>query len=281
MLRLLLALLLLALPAALRAEEQALGTQAAPVIISGVVLEHEGGYDPRVLSESWNQWFTVVAWRKGDGPVQTTQMSVEFTANTREEFDAVLAQLPEKQVVRFTIAGDLPIGNTPPEATLREVLPPVPDAELLAAGLAVLNPPPLVDPQFGTFAPLRSHDMFAQESEWLGQNVGVLLWLDMRFADTQARTLTTLRKAWDGRAKRDKQAREELSRFHALWREEFQRPGQPALSRTDFRKRLRLVSISAFDSGAFDFHYALDGVPDFPVMRFGVYIDGSIETDVP
>lgn len=278
MLRALLALLLLALPAALRAEEPA----PAPVTITGVVLEHETGYPPDVLSEDWHRYFKLVAWRKGDGPVQTTQMSVTFTAPTEEAVTAVLAQLPERQVVRFTIAGDVTFDKSRPEAVLLAPLPAAEDPALMAAAAAVLKPAPITDPELGTFLPaIRPHSVFSQDREWLGQPVEVLLFLDLRLADTRARTLAALGKAWDARQRHDRRARKELQRFHDLWLEQYRRPGGPALSRADFAKRLRLVEVSAFDNGDIGFRYVLEGVEDFPVMDFNIWNDGTIETNVP
>ena len=277
MLRALLALLL-ALPVALSAEEPV----PAPVTITGVALDHEVGYPPIDPSEKWRAWFKLVAWRSGDGPVQSTQMSVSFTANSEEEVKALRAQLPEQQVVRFTILGDVTFDKNRPEATLLETLPAVEDAALSAGAAAVLNPPPLVDPQFGTFArAVQPHSAFSQDREWLGQPVEVVLWLDLRLADTHTRTLATLAKAWDARAPHDRRARKELQRFHDLWREEYRRPGGPALTRAAFAKRLRLAQVSAFDNGDIGFRYVLGGFDDFPVMDFNVWNDGTIETNIP
>lgn len=278
MLRALLALLLLALPAALRAEEPA----PAPVTISGVVLEHDTGYPPGVLSEDWHRYFKLVEWRKGDGPVQTTQMSVTFTAPTEEAVTAVLAQLPERQVVRFTVLGDVTFDKNRPEATLLEALPALDDPALTAAAAAMLKPAPIIDPQFGTFAlAVRPHSVFSQDREWLGQPVEVMLFLDLRLADTRASTLATLGKAWDARGQLDRKACKELQRFHDLWREQYRRPGGPSLSRADFAKRLQLIEVSAFDNGDVGFRYVLAGVDDFPVMDFNIWNDGTIETNVP
>jgi hypothetical protein len=279
MLRFLLALLVLAVPASLRAQDEAVST---PVTITGVVLEHEPRYPPFDPSEQWRAWFKLTAWRSGDGPVQTTQMSVIVTAPTEETIAAVLAQLPEGQLVRFTLVGDVTFDKHRPEATLLEVQPVAEDAALLAAAQRMLNPAPLVDPQFGTFVPAaQRHDVFWQETEWLGQRAEVVLWLDLRRADTHQRTLATLRKAWQGRKRLDRTARKELQQFHDLWRKQYQRPDQPVLARADFAKRLRLVEASAFDNGDVGFRYMLDGFEDFPVMDFNVWNDGTIETDVP
>ncbi len=278
MLRALLALLLLALPAALRAEEPA----PSPVTITGVVLEHEVGYPPFGPTEKWHGSFKLAAWRSGDGAVQSTQMWVTFTGDSEDAVKAVRAQLPERQVVRFATVGDVTFEKNRPEATLLGVLPAPEDAALVAAAAAVLNPAPIIDPQFGTFAPaIRPHSAFSQEREWLGQQVEVVLWLDLRLADTRARTLATFGKAWDARARHDRRARKELQRFHDLWREEYRRPGGPALTRADFAKRLRLVEVSAFDNGDSGFSYVLDGVDGFPVMDFNIWNDGTIETNVP
>lgn len=278
MLRALLALLLLALPAALRAEEPA----SAPVTITGVVLEHETRYPPFDPGEKWRAAFKLAAWRNGEGPVESTQMSVAVTADSEEALQIVLARLPERQVVRFTIAGDVTFDKNRPEATLLEPLPAAEDAALRAAAAAVLKPPPLVDPQFGTFVPaIQPHSAFSQEREWLGQPVEVVLFLDLRLADTRERTLAALGKAWDKRARHDRRARKELQRFHDLWREEYRRPGGPTLSRAEFAKRLRLAQVSAFDNGDIGFRYVLAGVDDFPVMDFNIWNDGTIETNVP
>jgi hypothetical protein len=277
-LRALLALLLLALPVVLRAEEPA----PAPVMITGVVLEHETVWPPFDPSEAWRAAFKLVAWRSGDGPVQSTQMAVSFTRDSEAAVRAVLAQLPERQVVRFTIAGDVTFDKNRPEATLLEALPAAEDAKLVAIAQVALDPPPLVDPQFGTFAPVRQqHSVFTQERQWLSEPATLVLWLDLRLADTRARTLATLAKAWDARQRNDRRARKELQHFHDLWRKEYQRPGRPALTRADFAKRLRLVEVSAFDNGDIGFRYVLDGFDDFPVMDFNVWNDGTIETDVP
>ena len=277
MLRALLALLLLALPAMLRAEEPA----PAPVTITGVVLEHENVWQFHP-SEPWRGGFQLVAWRSGDGPVQSTQMAVSFTGDSEAAVRAVLAKLPEKQVVRFTLLGDVTFDKNRPEATLLEVLPAAEDPALVAAAAAVLSPAPIIDPQFGTFLPaIQPHSAFSQDREWLGDPVEVVLWLDLRLADTRTRTLATLAKAWDKRVRHDRRARKELQRFHDLWRKEFQRPGGPSLSRAEFAKRLRLVQVSAFDNGDIGFRYALEGFDDFPVMDFNIWNDGTIETNVP
>ena len=277
MLRALLALLLLALPAALRAEEPA----PAPVTITGVVLEHENVWQFHP-SEPWRGGFQLVAWRSGDGPVQSTQMAVAITADSEAALKAVLAQLPERQVVRFTVLGDVTFDQNRPEVTLLEALPAVEDPPLMAAAAAVLNPAPIIDPELGTFLPaIQPHSAFSQERDWLGQPVEVVLWLDLRLADTRARTLATLAKAWDKRARHDRRARKELQAFHDLWREEYRRPGGPSLSRAEFARRLKLVEVSAFDNGDIGFRYVLDGFEDFPVMDFNVWNDGTIETNVP
>lgn len=277
MLRALLALLLLALPAALRAEEPA----PAPVTITGVVLEHENVWQFHP-SEPWRGGFQLVAWRSGDGPVQSTQMAVSFTGDSEAAVRAVLAKLPERQVVRFTVLGDVTFDKNRPEVTLLEALPAVEAPPLTAAAAAVLKPAPIVDPKLGTFLPaVQPHSAFSQDREWLGQPVEVVLWLDLRLADTRARTLATLAKAWDKRARHDRRARKELQRFHDLWLEQYRRPGGTVLTRADFAKWLRLVEVSAFDNGDIGFRYVLDGVEDFPVMDFNIWNDGTIETNVP
>lgn len=278
MLRALLALLLLALPAALRAQEPA----PEPVVITGVVLEHDTGYPPGVLSEEWQQWFKLIAWRKGDGPIETTQMSVTFTAPTEEAIAAILAQIPEGGLVRFTVSGDVTYDQNRPEARLLAVLPTPDDPKLVDTAVRVLHPEPLVDPELGTFLPaVQPHFAFSQEREWLGQKVEVVLWLDLRLADTRARTLVTLGRAWEERKTLDRRARKELQRFHDLWREQYQRPGGPALTRADFANRLKLVEVSAFDNGDIGSRYVLDGVDDFPVMSVNIWNDGTIETNIP
>lgn len=278
MLRLLLALLPLALPAALRAEEDA----PAPVTITGVVLEHKVGYPPFDPTEKWRGSFNLVAWRSGDGPVQSTQMWVKFTADSEDAVKAIRARLPEKQVVRFTVLGDVTFDKNRPEATLLEALPAAEDPALVAAAAAVLKPAPIIDPRFGTFLPaIQPHSAFSQDREWLGQPVEVVLWLDLRLADTRARTLATLAKAWDKRERHDRRARKELQGFHDLWREEYRRPGSPALSRAEFAKRLQLAQVSAFYNGDIYFRYVLAGFDDFPVMAFNIWNDGTIETNVP
>ncbi|WP_285713455.1 hypothetical protein [Erythrobacter oryzae] len=275
MLRALLALLLLALPVPLRAEEP------APVTITGVVLEHENVWQFHP-SEPWSTAFKLVAWRSGDGPVQSTQMEVSFTADTEDSVKALRAQLPERQVVRFTVVGDVTFDKNRPEATLLEVLPAAEDPALMAAAAAVLKPAPITDPELGTFLPaIRPHSVFSQDREWLGQPVEVVLFLDLRLADTRARTLAALAKAWDGRQRHDRRARKELQRFHDLWLEQYRRPGGPYLTRADFTKRLKLVEVSAFDNGDIGFRYLLDGVDDFPVMDFNIWNDGTIETNIP
>ena len=278
MLRALLALLLLALPAMLRAEEPA----PAPAVITGVVLDHKVGFPPFDPTEKWRGSFNLVAWRSGDGPVQSTQMWVKFTADSEDAVKAIPARLPEKQVVRFTVLGDVTFDQNRPEATLLEALPAVEDPALMAAAAAVLSPAPIIDPQFGTFLPaIQPHSAFSQDREWLGDQVEVVLWLDLRLADTRARTLATLAKAWDKRERHDRRARKELQAFHDLWRKEFQRPGGPSLSRAEFAKRLQLVEVSAFYNGDIGFRYVLDGVEDFPLMAFNIWSDGTIETNVP
>lgn len=278
MLRALLALLLLALPAVLRAEEPA----PAPVTITGVVLEHETVWPPFDPSEAWRAAFRLVAWRSGDGPVQSTQMAVSFTGESEAAVRAVLAQLPERQVVRFAVLGDVTFDKNRPEAVLLEALPAAEDPALMAAAAAVLKPEPIIDPKLGTFLPaIQPHYAFSQERDWLGQRVEVVLWLDLRLADTRARALATLAKAWDARERHDRRARKELQRFHDLWREQYRRPGGPALSRADFAKQLKLAQVSAFDNGDIGFRYVLDGVEDFPMMDFNIWNDGTIETNVP
>ena len=278
MLRALLALLVLALPATLRAGEAA----PAPVTITGVVLEHGTGYPPGVLAEDWQQWFNLVAWRKGDGPIETTQMSVTFTAPTEEAIAAVLAQVPEGGLVRFTVSGDVTYDQNRPEATLLAALPTPDDPRLMDAAVGVLHPEPLVDPQFGTFLPaIQPHYAFTQDRDWLGHPVEVVLWLDLRLADARERTLASFGRVWGARKTLDRRARKELQRFHDLWREEYQRPGGPSLSRADFAKRLKLIVVSAFGNGDIGFRYALSGVEDFPVMDFNIWNDGTIETNVP
>ena len=277
MLRALLALLLLALPVPLRAEEPA----PAPVTITGVVLKHENVWQFHP-SEPWRGGFQLVAWRSGDGPVQSTQMAVSFTGDSEAAVRAVLAKLPERQVVRFTVLGDVTFDKNRPEAVLLEALPAAEDATLVAVAQVALDPPPIVDLRFGTFAPVRQqHSVFAQDREWLDGPATVVLWLDLRLADTRARTLATLAKAWDARKRHDRTARKELQGFHDLWREEYKRPGGPTLSRAEFAKRLRLVEVSAFDNGDIGFRYVLGGFDDFPVMDFNIWNDGRIETGVP
>lgn len=278
MLRALLALLLLALPATLRAEEPA----PTPVTITGVVFAHETRYPPFDPTEEWRAWFKLAVWRSGDGPVQSTEMSVAITADSEAALEAVLARLPARQVVRFTIMDDVTFDKDRPEATLLEALPAVEDTALMAAAAAVLKPTPLTDPQFGTFLPaIQPHSAFSQDREWLGQPVEVVLWLDLRLVDTRERTLATLGKAWDLSKRHDRHARKELQRFHDLWREEYRRPGGPDLSKADFAKRLRLFEVAAFDNGDIGFRYMLAGFDDFPVMAFDVWNDGTIETNVP
>ena len=263
MLRRLLAGLALLMPSALMAE----GEQDA-IIITGVVDGVGGGGGSQARGETgWTSSFHLVAWRAsgpdGTGPVRTDTLRITIPDQRQEELSRWKDVFPPRTLVRFAIRAPVREVNGRAVAELRTPLPRTEDAELRAAADPILNPPPILDPTFGTFtADTQFPDWFKQRREWLEREVGVTLNLDYAGPpgpDAAQQALATMRGVWDKRADWDARIREAIAaKYYPIWRDNWRGEDEPVIDREAFKARFILDDLSFAPDGSFSIIYRDD-----------------------
>jgi len=212
--RLLLALLALWLPATLWAEEAPKAEQAEdPVIFTGVVNWRGYPYKPNEYREAYSFDVQFLAWRQGDGPVETVQANTYVRTKDEAEFERFKDLFQRGALVQLAIDGpvkfeeDAVLGRTA-FAVFVDVLAPVQDAELSAAADRVLNPLPFEDPVLGQFEPVANEfTLMVQKREWFGDAIPFELILEPLGPDARDRAIAMARMAWEDREAIDKAIR--------------------------------------------------------------------------
>jgi len=265
LLRGLIALLALALPATLWAEE-AEQASSEPVVITGIVKEFDLGFEPGTISDKYERYASFAAWRLGDGPVETTLLWLTLSVDTEEQAEALKQQFREKALVRFLAKGKPSFRGDGGAAQSAEVdwlatLDPVADDEVSAAADLIFNPQAFDDPELGTFEPHPSaFGYFGQLREWLGEETIFEVILEPMGPNAREQALSMARLAWAERAAIDAQIREQvtdhiysnrtaeaglvLAPVDGSVAPEEEEDSGPSLSREDFNSDHKLVSVS-------------------------------------
>lgn len=259
MLRRLLAAFALLTPSALmaQADEQA-------IIITGVVDGVGGGGGFQDLGEKrWTSAVQLVAWREGDGPIRTDALRVEILGQRQSELGKWGAIFPPRTLVRLAIREPVHEKNGRAVAILRTPLPRVDDAALIAAADPILNPPPISDPDLGTFVSDPTFtEWFRQRRDWLGREIDVVLTLDYAGPpgpDAPAQALATLHGVWESREEWDERVRETIAAdYYNIWRDNWRDENASEVVRETFKTRFRLEEAAFAPDGSFTFTFGDD-----------------------
>lgn len=214
----LLLVLAIALPSPVSADALAQPSDVKEkTMLTGVVLHQGRLYVPDRWRKAYYLEVTFLAWREGDGSVDTTQLSVTFITKNRAEMDTIREQVHNNATVRFTIDGPLRIredamfGRTV-EARYAANLETVADAALSAAAERVRAPAPLEDPLLGTFEPDPANFVIMRQTrDWFGRAVPFELILEPLGPQAAPRALAMARLAWQERDAIDAAIREYVS----------------------------------------------------------------------
>jgi hypothetical protein len=238
------------------------------IVITGVVDGIGGGGASQKQGEkTWTGSVHLVAWRvtgpKGEGPISTETLRVEIPDQRDSDLAKWEAVFPPRTLVRFAIREPLREENGRKLAILRAPLPRTYDAALIAAADPVLNPPPLVDPEFGTFIPDRQFPEWLRlRRDWLGREINVTLRLDYEgppASDARQRALTHLRSVWERRAEWDARLRETIAaEYYDVWRDSWRDEDEPEIDRETFKARFVLEDASISPGGSLAFTFADD-----------------------
>lgn len=261
MLRRALAALALLTPSALMAQ-----ADKDAIIVTGVVdaIGGGGGYQKQG-EKTWTSSVHLVAWRQsgpdGDGPIRTDTLRVEIPDQRERALDSWAAVFPPRTLVRFAIREPLREENRRALAILRAPLPRIDDAALIAAADPLLNPPPLDDPEFGTFTPDRQFPHWLrQRRDWLGREVNVTLQLDYDgppAPDARQRALGHLRSVWEHREEWDARLREAIAAdYYDIWRDNWRDESEPEIDRETFKTRFLLDDASVSPGASLTFTYS-------------------------
>lgn len=260
-LRSLMATLALLSPSALMAQ-----SDKDASIITGVVdgVGGGGGFQPQ-SGASWTSSFQLVAWRvstpKGEGPVRTDTLRIEIPNQRQADLAHWASIFPARALVRFTIREPVREVNGRAIAELRATLPNVADAELLAAAEPILNPPPVIDPLFGTFTSDRQFPQsFRHRHEWLGREIDIVLALDYAGPpgpEAAQMALTRLHAVWSNRETWDARIREAIAAaYYEVWTDNWRDDGAPMVDRAAFKRRFILSEVSISPQGDLNFGFA-------------------------
>lgn len=236
------------------------------IIVTGVVdaIGGGGGYQKQGET-SWTSSVHLVAWRQsgpdGEGPIRSDMLRVEIPDQRERALDTWAAVFPPRTLVRFTIREPVREENGRALAILRAPLPRIADDALISAADPLLNPPPLDDPEFGTFIPDRQFPHWlCQRRDWLGRGVNVTLQLDYDgppAADARQRALAHLRSVWEQREEWDARLREAIAAdYHDIWRDNWRDENEAEIDRETFKTRFLLDNVSVSPGGSLTFTYA-------------------------
>lgn len=265
MLRRILASLALLSPSAVMAQ-----ADKDAIIVTGVVGAIGGGGGAQMQGEkTWTSSVHLVAWRvsgsDGDGPIRTETLRVEIPDQREGSLSQWEAVFPPRTLVRFAIRDAVREENGRMFAILRAPLPRPDDVALVAAADPLLNPPQLVDPEFGTFTPDRQFpEWLRQRRDWLGRVIDVNLQLDYEGApapDARQRALGHLRSLWERRVDWDARVRETIAAaYYDIWHDNWRDESEPEIDRETFKARFILDDVSVSPGGSLTFTFADDNL---------------------
>jgi hypothetical protein len=259
--RVLLMALAMLLPASLAAQ-----AEGEPIVIRGVI----DGLGPAAYrdqnGEDWTGTFSLIVWREegaDNTPISEHGLRIEFPGLSEAEIDQWWKGFSARSMVRFTIREPVKPGEFRDFAVMGKSLELKPDPQLRSAAERLLNPPPFVDQQFGTFSPDPTFPAWlSQQREWLGSEVTVTLALDFAGRpepDAAIKTSEIMRSVWNDRTQWDARLREAIAQqYHATWLENWRDPGEPQLSREVFKSRFKLEGMRFAPDGSITALYADD-----------------------
>lgn len=217
-------------------------------LITGIV--HPGGAGGGRVppATEWTLRFTLEEWRRADGVIRATPLSIHRTV-TDEELSAMMGRISSSQIVtarvRFTGEGS---------AELLELVDTnVPPNDPLAARAEELSRPVTHESErFGTLRLDRGLDWWEGEATWMGNTIRIAV------AATDQRelnaALATAGALWDDQGGWSERiqafaVRELLELKNESWLDEDEAP----VTEAEFRERMRLESVTVHPDGGFTF----------------------------
>ncbi|MEL7446821.1 MAG: hypothetical protein AAGK02_13600 [Pseudomonadota bacterium] len=216
MLRLLLFLLAVVIPAALSLPLAAQEVEER-VIVTGVVRDINTGLPPYGTKTTFTHSIRLAAWRQGDEPVETMVLWISFETETSLELDELGQQFPTGELIRFMVQDGVTIegetgGLQSANAKFAVMLPKIPDEEVVAAADRLLRPPAIEDAKLGIFEATPPFiENFGQQRDWLGKEILFELILEPLGPNAREHALAMARIAWKNRKTIDAQIREAIT----------------------------------------------------------------------
>ncbi len=289
MIKRVLMLLALFLPTSLAAQED-----EETIVLRGVI---DGlGTTAYTVQDSplWTAAFRLVAWRVEDeapeaeqgqtsADINTHPLRVEIPNLAEDQLRAWQRSYPPRTLVRLAIRAPIEPGERRAFALWHSALDLASDAdpELVAAAATILNPPPFVDEELGTFTPDETFPTwFQQDRQWLGAPVSITLSLIDGPASANRDHLTgaadTLRALEQTAASWDERMRKAIvDEYYTLWVETW-RDEKPLITREAFGKRFAVEQATLYPDGGFRFYFSDDGL----FYGHSLEVSGSIEEGI-
>lgn len=217
-------------------------------LVTGIVHLRGAGGGNTPPSPMWTLRFSFAAWRGADGIIHSTPLDLH-RACTEEEMVAAMHRINGARIisarVRHTGAGSAELIEL-----VNARLPA--DDPLHAHAAELARPVTREDERFGTLTLNRVLDSWDGTAVWVGDTID----LTVEGADEEelAAALQTAGALWDDEEGWNERieafaVQELLSLRNDNWRAEGEQPLTPA----EFRARMRLISVTVYPDGSFDF----------------------------
>jgi hypothetical protein len=191
----------------------------------------------------------LVAWRAGDGEIRREKLDVRKPI-TERELDRLMAKIQPDSMIRFKGRLLDDSGDGTPAAWLERILSTRPnDAELAAVAKRLQAPTVYQDSVFGKVKLDRRFDSYEASAKWNGKKIKFSIG-----AGKLDKNLEIAHAVWKDQAKWKERVdgyavKKLLSLKNGGWLEDGEKP----LTAEQFKKRMKLESISFYDGGSFAF----------------------------
>lgn len=247
---------------------------SSPVVVEGVVTpDDQGGwptehdYDVHCLS--------FVVWRHLDGPLVEKELlvlrPVEPDSDYFDDFNG-------RQQLRCRVL----LSKDETRAVFDELLADdVNDAELAKSADKLLAPIIVTTDSYGDLVLDRQIDQFEGKAEWNGREVRV--WFEASEGSQLKKAISTADTLWRDEAGWSKRVGDfAVTELLPLKNDNWFDEGEARVSATEFKKRMKLTSISVSPDGSFEFwHKDGDLFYGHSIQISGDLIQGPTDADIP